>query len=296
MDIGFIGLGSMGLPMATNLLAAGHKLRVYNRTAAKADLLVKRGAELMSNSAAVASSGGVVITMLADDAALESVVVGVDTIAHRLAPGGIHISMSTVAPATVRNLAQYHAENGSTYLAAPVFGRPEAAAAKRLWICQSGPHEAKHKVRQILEAMGQKIFDFGEAVSAANTLKVAGNFLIAAAMESMAEALAMLEKSSVDRAAAIEMLSSTLFACPVYQGYGNAIAQMRHMPAGFRLQLGLKDVDLALKTAAEVRAPMPIASMLHDRFLTSISKGRAEMDWSAIALAARDDAGLPPSK
>ena len=296
MEIGFIGLGSMGLPMAANLLAAGHKLRVYNRTAAKAEPLLKRGAEWMSNSAAVATSGGVVITMLADDAALEGVVVGGDSIAHRLAPGGIHISMSTIAPATARKLAQYHAESGSTYIGSPVFGRPDAAAAKRLWICTSGQRDAKDKIASILDAMGQKIFDFGEEVSAANAVKLSGKFLIAAAMESMAEALTMIEKSGVDRAAAIEMLSSTLFACPVYQGYGNAIAQMRHTPAGFRLQLGLKDVDLVLKTAAEVRVPMPVASMLHDRFLQSISKGRADMDWSAIALAARDDGGLPPPK
>ena len=221
----------------------------------------------MSNSAMVASPGGVVITMLADDASLEAVVMGVDTIAHRLAPGGIHISMSTVAPATARKLAQYHAENGSVYIAAPVFGRPEAAAAKRLWICTAGPQQAKHKIAPILDAMGQKTFDFGEDPGAANALKLSGNFLIAAAMESMAEALAMLEKSGVDRVAAIEMLSSTIFGCPVYQGYGNAIAHMRHTPVGFRLQLGLKDVDLVLKTGAEARAPMPVASILRDRLL-----------------------------
>jgi 3-hydroxyisobutyrate dehydrogenase-like beta-hydroxyacid dehydrogenase len=296
MEIGFIGLGSMGLPMAANLLAAGHRLRVYNRTASKADALVKRGAELMSNSAAVASSGGVVITMLADDAALEAVVIGVDTIAHRLAPGGIHISMSTVAPATSRKLAQYHAENGSVYIAAPVFGRPDAAAAKRLWICDSGPHDAKQKIRPILDAMGQKTFDFGDDPAAANAMKLSCNFLIAAAMESIAEALAMLEKSLVDRAAAIEMLSSTLFACPVYQGYGNAIAHMRHTPVGFRLPLGLKDIELALKTAGEVRAPMPVAGIVRDRLLSSIAKGRTEMDWSGLALVAREDAGLPAHK
>ena len=296
MDIGFIGLGSMGLPMASNLLAAGHKLRVYNRTTAKADSLVKRGAELMSHTAAVASPGGIVVTMLADDAALEGVVVGVDTIAHRLAPGGIHISMSTVAPATSRKLAQYHAENVSIYIAAPVFGRPEAAHAKRLWICTSGPHHEKHKVAQILDAMGQKTFDFGEDPGAANAVKLSGNFLIAAAMESMAEALAMLEKSGIDRVAAIEMLSSTLFACPVYQGYGKMIAEMRHTPAGFRLPLGLKDVELVLKTGGEARAPMPVAAILRDRLLSSIAKGREEMDWSALALVARDEAGLPPPK
>jgi len=296
MDIGFIGLGSMGLPMASNLLTAGHKLRIYNRTASKADPLIKRGAELMSNPAAVASPGGVVITMLADDAAVEGVVVGVDTIAHRLAPGGIHISMSTIAPATARKLAQYHAENGSIYIAAPVFGRPDAAAAKRLWICTSGPHHAKQKLTPILDAMGQKTFDFGEEVGAANAVKLSGNFLIAAAMESIAEALTMLEKSNIDRVAAIEMLSSTLFACPVYQGYGKAIAQMRHTPVGFSLPLGLKDIDLALKTGAEVRAPMPVAAILRDRFLSSIAKGRTDLDWSGFALDVRDEAGLPPPK
>jgi 3-hydroxyisobutyrate dehydrogenase-like beta-hydroxyacid dehydrogenase len=296
MDIGFIGLGSMGLPMAANLLAAGHQLKVYNRTAAKADPLIQRGAELMSNAAAVASPGGIVITMVADDAALEGVVVGVDTIATRLAPGGIHISMSTIAPATSRTLANYHAEKGSLYVTAPVFGRPDAAAAKRLWVCTSGPASAKHKIAPLLEAMGQKTFDFGEEVGAANAVKLSGNFLIAAAMESIAEALAMLEKSDVDRVAAIEMLTSTLFACPVYQGYGKAIAQMRHTPVGFQLPLGLKDMELVLKTSAEVRAPMPVAAILRDRFLSSIAKGRTELDWSGFALVARDDAGLPPPK
>jgi 3-hydroxyisobutyrate dehydrogenase-like beta-hydroxyacid dehydrogenase len=296
MDIGFIGLGSMGLPMASNLLAAGHKLQVYNRTASKADSLVTRGAELKTDSAAVASPGGVVVTMLADDVALEALVVGAETIAHRLAPGGIHISMSTIAPATSRKLALYHADNGSIYVAAPVFGRPDAAAAKRLWICHSGPQQAKQKIASILDAMGQKTFDFGEDPGAANAVKLSGNFLIASAMESMAEALAMLEKNGMDRVAAIEMLTSTLFACPVYQGYGKAIAQMRHMPAGFRLALGLKDVDLALKTGAEVRAPMPVAAVVRDRLLSSIAKGRGEMDWSALALGARDDAGLPAPK
>lgn len=296
MDIGFIGLGSMGLPIAANLLAAGYRLKVYNRTAAKADPLIERGAELMSNAAAVASPGGIVITMVADDAALEGVVVGIDTIATRLAPGGIHISMSTIAPATSRTLAQYHADRGSIYVTAPVFGRPEAAAAKRLWICTSGPASAKHKIAPILEAVGQKTFDFGEDVGAANAVKLSGNFLIAAAMESIAEALAMLEKSDIDRVAAIEMLTSTLFACPVYQGYGKAIAQMRHTPVGFSLPLGLKDMELVLETSVAVRAPMPMASILRDHFLSSIAKGRSELDWSGFALAARDDAGLPPPK
>jgi 3-hydroxyisobutyrate dehydrogenase-like beta-hydroxyacid dehydrogenase len=177
-------------------------------------------------------------------------------------------------------------------LAAPVFGRPDAAKAKQLRICVSGAADAKAKVRPILEAMGQGIFDFGEQTEAANVVKLAGNFMIAAAMEAMAEALAMVRKSGVDPIATIGMLTTTLFAAPVYQGYGAAIAHQRFTPAGFRLPLGLKDIDLVLKTASEARAPMPTASLLHDRFIAALAKGRAEMDWSALALGAADDAGL----
>lgn len=296
MDIGFIGLGSMGFPMASNLIAAGNKLRVYNRTGSKARPLERQGAVLAPEPAAVASAGGVVVTMLADDAALEAVLAGSDSIANRLAPGGIHLSMSTVAPATSRKLAQYHANQGSIYVAAPVFGRPEAAQAKRLWVCVSGPELAKQKIRPLLEAIGRGVFDFGEEPGAANAVKLSGNFLIAAAMESMAEAFAMMEKSGIDRVKAAQMLTSTLFACPVYQGYGSAIAHLRHTPPGFRLPLGLKDMELVLKTSSEVRAPMPIAAILRDRFLSGVAKGREEMDWSAMALGARDDAGLPERK
>jgi len=173
-----------------------------------------------------------------------------------------------------------------------VFGRPDNAKAKQLRICVSGVSDAKAKVRPILEAMGQGIFDFGEHPEAANVVKLAGNFMIAAAMEAIAEALAMVRKSGVDPIATIEMLTSTIFASPVYQGYGAAIAHERFTPAGFRLPLGLKDIDLVLKTASEARAPMPTASLLHDRFISAIAKGRAEMDWSAVALGAADDAGL----
>lgn len=289
-QIGFVGLGAMGLPMALNLVKAGYTLKVYNRTPAKADPLLRAGAELVSNSAQTAAPGAVVVSMLSDDAALESVVVGVDTIADRLAPDGIHISMSTVAPATARKLAQYHSVRRTGYVAAPVFGRPEAAAARKLWICVSGP--GREKVRPVLEAMGQGIFDLGEEVGAANALKLAGNFLIAAAMESMAEALAMAEKSGVDRVKAAEILTSTLFACPVYQGYGSEIAHLRHEPAGFRLKLGLKDLELVLKTASEVAAPMPVAGIVRDRLLSGVARGREAMDWSALALGAREDAGL----
>jgi len=292
VEIGFIGLGSMGFPMAANLAAAGFHLTVWNRTAAKAQPLAATGARIAERPEDAARAGGVVISMVADDAALEELVLGDTALASQIAPGGIHLSMSTVAPATIRKLAEVHREAGSVLVAAPVFGRPEAAAAKKLWICISGPAEIKQQVRPILDAMGQGVFDFGETTEAACVAKISGNFLLAAAMEAMGEAFAMAEKSGLERTAVAAMLTQTLFACPAYQGYGAAIASRRHSPAGFRLPLGLKDIELVLRTAREVNAPMPTASLLRDRFVHALAMGRGGLDWSAVALGARDDAGL----
>ncbi len=294
--IGFVGLGAMGLPMATKLLAAGYHLTVYNRTASKAEPLIAKGARRAERAGDVAHPGGIVVSMLADDASVKALVTGEDALAERIAPDGIHVSMSTVSPAITRELAAYHAMRGSVMVAAPVFGRPSAAQAKWLWICASGPADAKAKVKPILEAMGQDIFDFGDNPGAANVVKLAGNFMIAAALEAMGEAVAMMRKSGVDPAAALEMLAKTIFAAPVYQGYGPAIAHGRFTPAGFRLPLGLKDIELVLQTAVAANAPMPTASLLRDRFISAIAKGRADLDWSAIALGAADDAGLKESR
>ncbi|HTR61380.1 MAG TPA: NAD(P)-dependent oxidoreductase [Candidatus Binataceae bacterium] len=292
MEIGFIGLGEMGSPMALNLIGGGYRVTVWNRTASKAEPHAARGARVAAKPGEVVRSGGVVITMLADDPTLEAVTLGDGGIAAALGKGGVHISMSTVAPATTRKLAEVHRAAGSTMIAAPVFGRPEAAAAKRLWICTSGPAAAKNAARPIFDALGQGIFDFGEPTEAANVAKISGNFLIAAAMEAMGEAFAMAEKSGLDRVALATMLGQTLFACPVYQGYGAAIAHRRHTPAGFRLPLGLKDVEIVLRCAREANAPMPTASLLRDRFVHALAVGRQELDWSAVALGAREDAGL----
>jgi len=290
--IGFVGLGAMGLPMAANLLAAGYHLTVYNRTASKAEPLIAKGARRADRAGDVAHPGSIVVSMLADDASVKALVTGEDALAERIAPDGIHISMSTVSPATTRELAAYHAMRGSVMVAAPVFGRPNAAHAKQLRICVSGPADARVKVKPILQAMGQEIFDFGDNPGASNVVKLAGNFMIAAALEAMGEAVAMMRKNGVDPAAALEMLARTIFAAPVYQGYGPAIAHGRFTPAGFRLPLGLKDIELLLQTAGAVNAPMPVASLLRDRFISAIARGRAELDWSAIALGAADDAGL----
>lgn len=294
--IGFIGLGKMGSAMAANLLKAGFKLHVYNRTLEKAAPLLEQGAILMPHASDTAERGGIVLTMLADDHAVENVVCGERGILEHLGPGGIHLSLSTVSPATARRLAERHSRYQTAYLAAPVFGRPEAAAAKKLWISLSGPTTAKERVKPILEAMGQGIFDFGEEPGAANVVKLAGNFLLASAIEALAEALALAEKNGVDRMKLTSMLSRTLFDCPAYKTYGEAIAQERYQPAGFQLSLGLKDINLVLQAAADSTMPMPLASLLHDRFLAMVAQGHAHLDWAAVALGVDQDAGLPMKK
>jgi len=290
--IGFIGLGQMGEPIARNILKAGFKICVYNRTPAKAERLVLEGAQLANRPGNAVAPGGMIVTMLANDAALEEMVLGPGGIAEALDKGGVHVSMSTISPETARKLAGVHEQNGSRYLAAPVFGRPEAAAARKLWICVSGPAAAHSAAAPVLQAVGQGVHYFGEDPGAANVVKLAGNFLIASAIEAMGEALALGEKNHVDRIALADFFAQTIFACPVYSNYGNIIAQERYTPPGFRLALGMKDIGLVLDTAQTSQVPMPLASLLRDRLLGSMAKRRHDMDWSAIALAASEAAGL----
>ncbi|HEU4685856.1 MAG TPA: NAD(P)-dependent oxidoreductase [Nitrospira sp.] len=290
--IGFIGLGKMGTPMAANLLAAGYRLRLFNRTPEKAAPLVAQGAQLASDPRDTAEPGGIVITMLADDHAVESVVDGERGIVKGLAPDGIHLSMSTITPATARRLAQEHERHGIRYVAAPVFGRPEAAAGRKLWICVSGPRAAKDRVTPILHALSQGIFDFGEQPEAANVVKLAGNFLLASAIEALAEALTLAEKNGVDRTTLAAMLSQTLFACPAYQIYGDAVARKRDQPVGFRVSLGLKDINSVLQTAEASRLPMPLASLLHDRLLSLVAQGKSDLDWVALASEVARQGGM----
>lgn len=290
--IGFIGLGSMGVPMAANLLAAGYRLNVYNRTPEKAQSLAEQGAQVVHHPAEAISPGGIVITMLANDAALEAVVLDENGILSSLGKGGIHLSMSTVAPATARRLSELHQQQESHYVAAPVFGRPDAAAARKLWIACSGKTAAKERVKPLLEQMGQGIFDFGEDAGAANVVKLTGNFLIISAIEAMAEAFTLAEKNGVDRTEVANLFGQTLFACPIYQNYGRMIAQQQYEPAGFKLSLGLKDVTLALETARESQMPLPLASLLHDRLLALVTNGKGDIDWTGLALKTAEEAGL----
>ncbi len=290
--IGFIGLGNMGRPMAANLLAAGFPVRVFSRRADKATPLIEQGALQASCPRETALPGGIVITMLSDDRALEEVALGGDDLAAALGPGGVHVSMSTVSPAASRRVAAHHARFGVSYVAAPVFGRPDAAAARKLWICVSGAGPAKERILPALRALGQEVFDFGDDAGSANVVKLAGNFLLASAVEAMAEAMALAAKNGIDGGRLIEMMGQTLFACPVYRNYGTALVNRNYDPPGFRLVLGLKDIGLVLKTASESRMPMPLASLLHDRMMAGVAKGRGELDWAILGQEVAEQAGL----
>jgi 3-hydroxyisobutyrate dehydrogenase-like beta-hydroxyacid dehydrogenase len=291
-SIGFIGLGNMGQGIAANLLKAGYPLHVFNRTGEKARSLVEQGAVLVNQPSEAVESGGIVFTMLSDDFALRSIVLESADFAKRLAPGGIHVSMSTISPDTARELSEHHAQNGVVFLSAPVIGRPDRAAAGTLFVLLAGNPEAKERVSPLLERVSQRVFDFGEDPWLSNIAKLTFNFNIAAAIEIMAESFTLAEKSGISRLKMAELLSETLFSSVIYRGYGDLIARHAYEPAGFRLNLGWKDIRLVLQIAAESATPLPIGSLLRDRLLSAIAKGRQDLDWSALALGASDDAGL----
>jgi 3-hydroxyisobutyrate dehydrogenase-like beta-hydroxyacid dehydrogenase len=290
--IGFVGLGNMGQPMAANLLKAGHSVRVWNRSPGRAAALAAQGATSVSRPEEVAEAGALVISSLSNDRVLEEVVGANHALLRRLGPGGIHLSTSTVAPETSRRLAEGHEHYGVTYLAAPVLGRPDAAAAAKLWIFLSGPAEAKERAQPVLRALGQGVFDLGEDPGAANVVKLAYNFLLASAIEAMAEAFTLAEKNGVERRRLADLLVQTVFDCPVYRNYGKHIAEQRYQPALFKLSLGLKDVSLVLRTAASSKVPMPLAGLLHDHLLAAEAKGRGDLDWTALAGEVSEAAGL----
>ncbi len=289
--VAFVGIGAMGGPMAMNLLKAGFDVTAYNRTPEKLAALKKAGAKTADSPGAAVTPGGIAVTMVSNDQVLKEFVSGEGGIAAALG-AGTHISMSTISPDTARELAKLHAHHDGHYLAAPVFGRPEAAAAAKLWICQSGAAPAKQAARPLLEAMGQTVRDFGDDPGAANLVKLCGNFMILSAVEAMSEAFALAEKNGIDRAAMAAFFGETLFSCPIYQNYGRIIAKRAFEPAGFQLALGMKDVKLVRGAADTAEVPMALAELLHERLSDSIEKGRSQMDWTAIELIIAEDAGL----
>jgi 3-hydroxyisobutyrate dehydrogenase-like beta-hydroxyacid dehydrogenase len=289
--VGFIGLGGMGLAMATNLAKAGFGLRVYNRTAEKARPLLELGARLVRSAAEVAEPGGVVATMVSDDRAVEEVTLGAQGVLARLGDG-VHLSMSTIAPRTARRLAGLHREHGASYVASPVFGKPDVAAQGKLWIATSGDLAARSRVRPIQEAMGQRIDDFGDDPGAANVIKLAGNFMFGAAIEAMAEAFTLAQKHGVPRRQACEFFTQTLFDCPAYHAYGELIASERYQPVGARPSLIRKDFGLILEAAGEALVPMPLAELVHERLTATVAKGREDADWAGFAHEVSESAGL----
>ena len=291
--IGLIGLGSMGTPLAYNLLAAGYPLTVYNRTAEKVKPLVEKGAKQAEKPADVAQPGGIVITMLSNDEAVKAVALN-DAFASRLGKGGIHLSMSTIAPDTARQLAEHHAQFGVAYVATPVLGRPQAIADRKAWACISGEASARDVAKPILLAGAvQAVYEFGDEPAAASVVKLAGNFLIASAIEALSEAMTMAGKSGIDRQALLTLLTETVFDCPAYKSYGQTIVKQRYDESvGFKLPLGLKDMKLVLQQADEAGTPMPLAQLLQNRLQTAVAKGRTDWDWTGLAAGAAEDAGL----
>jgi 3-hydroxyisobutyrate dehydrogenase-like beta-hydroxyacid dehydrogenase len=290
MRVGFLGLGNMGRGMASNLLKAGHTLTVYNRTPARAEALVAEGAKLAKTPSETAR-GDVVITMLADDAAVEEVVLGADGVLAGLKPGCIHISMSTISVALAERLASAHQAAGKRFVGAPVFGRPDAAATGELFIVAAGESKAVQECRPLFEVLGQRTFLIADEPAKANLVKLSGNFLIAAVIETLGEAFALVSKAGIHRGRYLDILTNTLFGAPVYKTYGGIIAEERYAPPGFKARLGFKDIHLALGAAEALQVPMPVASLLRDRFLTLLATGAADLDWSALAALASRDAG-----
>ncbi|WP_454792269.1 NAD(P)-dependent oxidoreductase [Mycolicibacterium lutetiense] len=295
MKIGFIGLGNMGAAMAANLLKAGHEVTAYNRSPDKVAALAALGARPAAE-VADACRGDAVITMLADDAAVEAVTFGDNGILAELAAGAVHVSSSTISVALAQRLTDEHGGAGHGFVAAPVFGRPEAAAAAKLFVMAAGAPAAVTTVWPIFDAIGQRTFVLGEEPRAANLVKISGNFLIASVIESLGEAMALVGKAGVDKQQYLELLTSTLFDAPVYRTYGGLLAREEFSPAGFAAPLGLKDVKLALSAGEELHVPLPVASLLRDRFLTLLATGGGNLDWSAVgALSAWEAGGKPPA-
>jgi 3-hydroxyisobutyrate dehydrogenase-like beta-hydroxyacid dehydrogenase len=281
----------MGLPMAVNLLKANHTLSVWNRTGARAADLQVQGARVATSPSDAAAGAEMLITMLADDSAVEQVAFGDGALA-RLPASAVHASMSTISVALSRRLAAAHSEVGQGYVAAPVFGRPEAAAAAKLWVVASGPTRHVERCRPAFEAMGQGVFVVGTQPEAANVVKLSGNFLLASTIEAIAEALTLVRKSGVEPGAFMGVMNA-LFRSPIVENYGKAMVEGRFEPAGFALKLGLKDMRLALAAADAAAVPMPLAGLLHDRFLTASARGLGEIDWAGVARVVAESAGLP---
>ncbi len=292
MSIAFLGLGSMGSGIAANLVKAGHDVTVWNRSAAKTAPLVEAGATAAKTPVEAASDAAIVFTMLADDAAVLGVLGGDNGLLAGMPGGTLHVSLSTISVATADRLASAHKDHGQRYVSAPVFGRPEAAAAAKLFVVAAGAGADLDEAQPLFDTIGQRTFRVGETPSQANLVKLCGNFAILAAIETMGEAMALAQKGGVPKAVLHEVLTGTLFGAPIYQNYGRILVEETYTPAGFKAPLGLKDMRLAAESAEKHRVPMPLLSLLRDHLLETIAKEGEEIDWSGIGRTISRNAGL----
>jgi 3-hydroxyisobutyrate dehydrogenase-like beta-hydroxyacid dehydrogenase len=292
MKVGFIGLGGMGSAMARNVLKAGHLVTVFNRTRNRAEALRADGARVAETAAEAVGGAEAIFTMVSDDCALEDIIFGSGQALDALLPGAVHISASTISVGLSRKLTDAHRSRQQQYVSAPVFGRPDAAAAAKLFVVAAGDAKQIERCQPLFDAIGQKTFIAGAEPPMANVVKLAGNFLITCVIESMAEAFAFARKADVDAALLLEIMTSTLFPAPLYKNYGGMVAAEKFEPAGFKLRLGAKDNRLVLAASEEVAAPMPMASLVRDHFLAAMAQGLSEADWSAVAKVVYRNAGL----
>lgn len=289
MDIGFLGTGQMGAAMAANLARAGHRLKIWNRSPQRAAALATLGAGIVATPREVCG-GEAVFAMLADDDALRTVMS--EGVLDTLAAPTVLVNCATISVDYARTLGSQLAKRGAAYVAAPVLGRPDAAAAAQLHILVAGEESAIARVRPALEVLGRKLWPLGDQPEQANAAKLAFNFMLASAIEAMGEACALARAHGVAAADFLGMATQTLFAAPAYVGYGGLIAAQRYEPAGFPMVLGLKDVELALAAGSRARVPLPFAAVIRDAMLDALAHGGGERDWAALAEVAARRAGL----
>ena len=289
MKIGFIGLGRMGAGMAARLLERGHALVVWNRTRRAAEPLAARGATVAASSDETLDSD-IVITMLADDAAIEAVWIESGLIA-RMPRSAVHLNMASVSLRMGQRLAEMHRERGVRYVSAPVFGRPEVAATGQLDIVAAGPREAIAHCTPVFEILGKRWFDLGDEAAHANIVKIARNFLLASIIESLGEAFALVRKSGVEPARFLDIITSTSMSAPAYKNYGRLMIE-KPAHATFPLSLGLKDVELALRAAADTGVPLPSGELIREQHVAAIARGYGDRDWAALGNYIAERAGL----
>lgn len=292
MKVGFIGLGGMGRAMAQNILAAGHELTVYNRTHSRAETLRDLGARVAESPADAARGAEAVVTMLADDSAVEAVVLGEGGVIHGLAKGAIHVSSSTISVELSARLTAAHHAVGQGYVAAPVFGRPDAAEAKQLWVVAAGWAGDVTFVQPIFDAIGRGTSRVGTEAPAANTVKLAGNFIIASTIEALGEAFTLARKSGIDPQVFLEVIRAVMTKAALFDRYAGLVADESYEPAGFKMYLGLNNIRLALAAGEAAEVPLPLASLLRDQMLSAVARGMGDLDWAALAKISAERAGL----